>query len=246
MKTLGVIQARMSSTRLPGKVLRPIEDTTWLDLLVSRVSRSQKIDQLVLATTVKSSDDVLADWAKARGLGVFRGSEPDVLSRFAETALAFGADLVVRLTSDDPLKDPDLIDQTWDLCVQHQADYASNNTPPRYPEGLDVEIMSAAALQRAHREARDPFEREHVTPYFKRHPEIFNAVHLIGDEDLSFLRWTLDTAEDEHFLTSVCQALALTKRHVGYQDIITFCQSHPDLVEVNRHVQRSHLYRQSN
>ena len=194
MTTIALIQARMRSSRLPGKVLRRLNGKPVLDWVIDRAALARRLDRIVLATSDDPADDILAAHARARGIAVERGSERDVLDRFAKAAAAQKADVVVRITADCPLIDPALIDAVIECRARSGADYASNIAPPTYPDGLDVEVFTAAALHRAATEATEPFDREHVTPYLRRDP--FTQANITHDEDLSGLRWTVDEAAD--------------------------------------------------
>jgi spore coat polysaccharide biosynthesis protein SpsF (cytidylyltransferase family) len=196
MKTLAIVQARMSSTRLPGKVLLPLGGHTLIGFMLERVKRARMVDEIVLATSTDASDDALAHAVQALGVAVYRGSLDDVLSRFAGAAEGRGADVAVRLTGDCPLIDPALIDAAVAHLREPGLDYVCNGEPPSYPDGLDVEAFTVQALLQAHAQARLPSEREHVTPYLRAHPQRFRAGNVRGAVDLSALRWTVDHADD--------------------------------------------------
>lgn len=205
MTTIALIQARMGSSRLPGKVLRPLAGKPMIDWVLTRASRARLLDRVVLATTDRPADDALAAHVAALGHAVERGSESDVLDRFARAAAAQQADVVVRITADCPLIDPALIDAVIDLRNRTGADYASNTDPATYPDGLDVEVFTLAALTQAAEQARDGFDREHVTPFLRRDP--FRRAALTHDSDLSALRWTVDEAADLAVVDRLARAL---------------------------------------
>ena len=201
---LGIVQARMSSTRLPGKVMKPILGMPMIGRQLERLARCESLDRLVVATSRDASDDALAAYVESRGVRVFRGALDDVLGRFAGAAAANGpADHVVRLTADCPLADPGVVDACVWRHVETGADYTSNTIDRTYPDGLDVEAMTAAALRTMAREARDPYEREHVTPYLYRRPERFHIAQLTQAAQLADRRWTVDTPEDFEFVSRV-------------------------------------------
>ncbi|WP_374571859.1 cytidylyltransferase domain-containing protein [Phenylobacterium sp.] len=206
---LGILQARMSSTRLPGKVLQPVLGQPMIARQVERLRRSRRIDRLVVATSDQPDDDGLAEVCEGLGLGVFRGSLDDVLDRFHGALSAFGpADTVVRMTADCPLTDWALIDRVIDAHLEGGGDYASNTPPERtFPHGLDVEVMRAEALETAWREAKDPYEREHVTPFIYRHPERFALAYVSDAPSLAHLRWTVDLPADLAFVRYVYETL---------------------------------------
>lgn len=184
----------MGSSRLPGKVLRSLAGRPMIDWVLTRVGRAKSLDSVVLATTEHARDDALVEHVRTLGFAVERGSETDVLARFAQVAQAYGAGVVVRITADCPLSDPDLIDALVTLRAQDSVDYASNIDPPTFPDGLDVEVFTGAALAQAAAEATAPSDREHVTPYLRRNP--FRRSVLRHDTDLSSLRWTVDEPAD--------------------------------------------------
>jgi len=228
---LAILQARMSSTRLPGKVMADLAGAPMIARQIERVSRSALIDRIVLATSTDAGDDPLAACAEALGVGVHRGSLDDVLDRFVGALEAFGpADHVVRLTGDCPLADPEVIDQTLALHLERGTDYAANTPAQRtYPKGLDVEVVRADCLIRAGREAREPYEREHVTPYFYRHPERFPQAFLSQDAQEGDVRWTVDRPDDLEFVRAVYSALYAAKPDFSSDDARAFLRGRPDL-----------------
>lgn len=194
MTTVALVQARMGSSRLFGKVLRPISGKPMIDWVMARAARSSLVDKVVLATSDNSRDDVLAAHVLARGYQVERGSESDVLARFARASLVQSATIVVRITADCPFIDPEMIDAILRLRESSQADYASNTDPATFPDGLDVEVFTASALVRANTKAVALFDREHVTPLMRT--DMFHRVNLENAVDLSKLRWTVDDETD--------------------------------------------------
>lgn len=236
---VAILQARCSSTRLPNKVLKPLLGKPMILRQIERVRRATLIDELVVATSTDPSDDELARVCSDIGQRVFRGSLDDVLDRVYRAAVACAPDYVVRLTADCPLIDPEVIDDVIRSCQGNNCDYASNGVEPTYPDGLDVEAMRLAALERAWRDAQLPSEREHVTPFIYRHPEIFSICHVRNDVDLSHLRWTVDNPEDFQFVSRVFDALYPNKPAFVTKDILELLASHPDWVELNRHLGRN-------
>lgn len=239
---VAIVQARMGSTRLPGKVLRPLAGQPMLARICERVAAARTVDRVVLATTTTPQDDALADWAAGAGITCVRGSETDVLGRYAQAARAVDAAVIVRITADDPFKDPEVLDRVVDLFRATGADFACNNDPPSFPEGLDIEVLSRAALEAADREATDAYDREHVTPFHYRHADRFRRANLAHDPDLSGWRWTVDTPADFALAEAVCQALDRPGRVFGMTEILAFLRAHPDIAALNRTAARSGLY----
>lgn len=245
IRTVAIVQARMGSTRLPGKVLADIAGRPLLSHLLERVQRSQ-VDQIVVATTTMPSDDMLADWVDHSGLAsTYRGSADNVLERFYHAAMAYQADVIVRVTADDPLKDAHLIDHALALLQDGRAyDYCSNTLVPSYPEGLDIEVFTLAALSAAHLLAQLPSEREHVTPYIWKHPEIFRLHNFSQAKDLSAWRWTVDKPADLDFMRAVFSGM----RHnpaMGYEDVIAYLEQHPEIQKINQGTVRNEGYARS-
>ena len=189
-RVVAVVQARTGSTRLPGKVLLPLLGQPILTMVMRRTARAGSLDDVVVATTDTRADDPIVRLAQDEGWPVERGSETDLLDRYRQAAKAHDADVVVRITSDCPVIDPTLIDETVAAFSEASADYASNTLEPRtYPRGLDVEAIAREALERAWREDRNPAWREHATPYIYRHPERFSLLRVPARDDHSDLRW---------------------------------------------------------
>jgi spore coat polysaccharide biosynthesis protein SpsF (cytidylyltransferase family) len=201
-RVVAVVQARMSSRRLPGKVLARLGEHTVLELLLRRLARARELDEIVVATSTEPSDDPVEREAERLSARVLRGSLTDVLGRYLKASAATGADAIVRITADCPLMDPEVVDQVVRAWREGRADYVTNTLEPRsYPDGLDVEVLSAAALRRAGELARDPSDREHVTPYIRHHPETFSIQGMHLDPPYGEVRMTLDTPEDLEALT---------------------------------------------
>ena len=221
----------MSSTRLPGKVMAPVAGAPMIARQIERVGRAKRIDKVVVATSADAGDDVLAAFVQSLGIGVHRGSLEDVLGRYLGALNAHGpAEHVVRLTGDCPLTDPEVIDATVGLHLEQGTDYAANTPAHRtYAKGLDVEVMRADALLRAGREAKDPYEREHVTPYLYRHPELFAQTFLSQDAEEGELRWTVDRPDDLELVRAVYDALHAAKPDFTSDDVRGFLRGRPDL-----------------
>jgi spore coat polysaccharide biosynthesis protein SpsF len=230
-----IVQARMGSTRLPGKVLTDLGGKTVLNRVVTRLRRATRIDDVVVATTCLPNDDSIARECQQLGAPHFRGSECDVLDRYYQVAKNFGADIIVRITADCPLIDPDLVDETLRAFQFHGADYASNVIPRTYPRGLDTEVFTTEALAWAWLEAREPHQREHVTPYLYEHPETFTIASATGRADYSHYRWTLDTPEDLELIRAIYSRFD-NRDDFSWQDILALMERKPELVALNSHV----------
>ena len=233
-KVVGIIQARIGSTRLPGKILKPILGEPMLKRMLKRVKRAKKLDAIVVATTDKQEDDASAELAKKCGVKVFRGSEQDVLDRFYKASKEAGADIVVRLTGDCVLHDQTVIDEVIQRFVEKKVDYTS--TPSNYPEGLDTEVFTFSALERAWKEAKLPSEREHVTPYIRNHPELFRLDEKWekGNSDNSRMHWSVDTEQDFNFVTKIFEQLYLTNPSFNKDDVLALLAEHPEYLEINK------------
>lgn len=228
---LALLQARMSSTRLPGKVLKPLAGAPMVLRQIERVRRSRRIDRLVVATSDQPSDDPLVTVLQGAAVEVFRGPLDDVLARFLGALDAFPAEHVVRLTADCPLIDAGLIDATIDLHLQSGADYSQNRRPGAgYPKGQDVEVITAAALRRAGAEAASPEEHEHVTWGVWNHPERYRIARLEPAVDEGDIRWTVDRPDDLEFVRAVYEALYPQNPAFGSDDIRAFVRAHPQWV----------------
>lgn len=238
MKTLIIVQARMTSTRLPGKVLLPLAGVPMLTRLIERLRRVRRADGIVIATTTNTTDDPIAALCAEQGVPCHRGSEHDVLSRYADAARLHGADTVVRVTSDCPLIDPALIDQVMAAYAEGGSDYVSNMLPPTWPYGMAVEVFSAAALAQAHAEATQAAEREHVTPFLYWHPERYRLRNVASPVDLSQHRWTVDTPEDYELVSRLFEHLMPTHPHFTQADVLALLDQHPDWIALNQHIQQ--------
>jgi spore coat polysaccharide biosynthesis protein SpsF len=237
-----IIQARMGSTRLPGKVMRNISGKPLIEHIVERLGYSKILSDIVLATTMSSEDDILVKWANSQGVKCFRGSEENVLERFYLAAKKVGADIVVRVTADDPFKDPVIIDQALKLLHDAQLDFVSNNNPPSFPEGLDVEVFTFSALKVAQSKSIDPFEREHVTPYFYRNPTVFLQKNIECSKKYHEYRWTIDVQADFEMAVEVYNALYNEEKIFLMKDILSFLKKNPLVSKINMNEKRSALY----
>ncbi|PIR74165.1 MAG: hypothetical protein COU35_03855 [Candidatus Magasanikbacteria bacterium CG10_big_fil_rev_8_21_14_0_10_47_10] len=242
MKVVAIIQARMGSSRLPGKMLLDIAGRPAIAHVVDAVKRSLTTQQVVLATTTDAKDDPLATWAEERGLTVYRGSEDDVLDRYYQAAKKVNADSVIRITGDCPFMDPAVIDRIVQEFQKGGYDYVANTQPATYPDGIDVEVFSFQALERAWNEAGLSSEREHVTPYIWKNPTLFAIGNIVHDADWSGYRWTLDTPEDLDFLRHVAAACKEAGGPCSMADIRALVDAHPQWRELNGMYERNEGY----
>lgn len=237
MTTVAIIQARMGSTRLPNKVMKLIDGVPMIELLISRLVRAKEVDKIVVATSVDAHNQPLVEHVRKLGYACEQGSENDVLGRYVQAARAHQTDVVVRITGDCPLIDPALVDEVVRRFKAAGVDYLSNTSPPSYPDGLDTEVFTFAALERAARETDKAFDREHVTPYL-RESDQFRQAAMQNDEDLSALRWTVDELADFEVVSSVFSHFA-PDIHFTWQQVLTLQRSQPQLFAVNQQLIRN-------
>ena len=233
---VAIIQARMSSSRLPNKVMLKICEKPVLWHVVNRTSNSKKIDRIVVATSEDSSNDVVREYCADNGIECVSGSENDVLDRYYKALEYLGItddDLVVRITADCPLIDPVLIDEVIEHHLDTGSDYTSNCIEPTFPDGLDCEVIKASALKDAWKNAKLKSEREHVTLYIRNHPEKFKISSYKGDKDLSNLRWTLDEKEDYQLIKAIYEELYFKDKIFNTKDILDLLKNKPILININ-------------
>jgi spore coat polysaccharide biosynthesis protein SpsF len=226
---LAILQARMSSARLPGKVLKPILGRPMLARQIERIRDSREISELVVATSNRASDDAIENLCRELCVRCYRGSLDDVLDRFYQAAKPYAPEAVVRLTGDCPLIDPDVIDRTIGFYLSGDYDYVSNVLQPSFPDGLDVEVCRFSALARAWREAGLKSQREHVTLFLYQHPELFRAGSYQETPDRSHLCWTVDEAVDLEVVRTIYSALYPDNPRFRMRDILQLLESHPEL-----------------
>lgn len=243
MKTIAIVQARMGSTRLPGKVLKVAAGKPLLWHLFDRLKHSKEIHDIVLATSKSPNDNALQSFAEEFGFPFFRGSEKNVLERYYETAAEFNGDTIVRVTGDNPLIDPRMADKIIRKHLSSGADYTSNTLKKTYPIGLSVEVFQYGALERANKEAKHGYEREHVTPYFYLRPEKFKiqSVEARGKLRRPDLRLTLDTSEDLVLIKKVFEELYRPGQMFYTEDIIDLFGRKPQLAKINAKVRQKEL-----
>lgn len=234
MKIVAIIQARTGSARLPNKVLRPILEKPMLVHMIERVQKSKILDMIIVATTDKIVDDAIAQLAQECGVRCFRGDENDVLDRFYKAAKEADANIVVRLTGDCPLHDSAVVDEVVEHFLTHTLEYT--HAPANYPEGLDTEVFSFKALERAWKEGKLPSEREHVTLYIRNHPEIFHVDEMWrnGEQDYSTMHWSVDTEQDFDFVTKIFEQLYPITPSFSKDDVLALLAQRPELLEINK------------
>jgi len=238
MKIVAIIQARMGSSRLPGKVLMELIGEPLLAHVVKRTGRAKTISNIVVATTTNQIDDIIVQFCQKNGWLCFRGNERDVLDRYYQAAVEYQADVIVRITSDCPLIEPEIIDGVVGEYLKNPLlDYVSNTLAPRtFPHGLDVEVVSFEALKCAWEEDNNYEWREHVTPYIYRHPEKFTIRTVANDKDLSYMRWTVDTPEDLDFVRHIYEHFC--HDHFSWKEVLALLEKNPEWLEINRHIKQ--------
>lgn len=234
-----IIQARMGSTRLPGKVAMDLAGKPMLARVVERAREIENVSEVVVATSTLSGDEKIIEIAERIDVPVFRGSESDVLARYYDAALDYRAENVVRITADCPLLDPDVSGLVVSEFLKELPDYASNTIHRTYPRGLDTEILPMGVLEQAHREASDKPDREHVTRFVWSRPEKFNLLSVKGEKDYSSHRWTVDTPEDFELIQKIYAELG--SRIFGINDVIELLQKNEGWLAINRHVEQKNV-----
>jgi spore coat polysaccharide biosynthesis protein SpsF len=229
----------MSSSRFPGKVLKPLLGRSMLEWQIERILRCKRIDQLVVATSLNLEDDAIEAMCNRLGIYCFRGDLENVLDRFYQAAKKYNPNHIVRLTGDCPLTDPVLIDELVDFYLAQKCDYASNCEEPTLPDGLDAEVFSFAALKQAWKEAVLPSHLEHVTPFIRSNRERFKTACYRHHKNLSHLRWVVDEPEDLEFVRRVYEILYPVKPKFGTEDILALLERKPELAEINKGFKRN-------
>ena len=244
LNIIAVTQARMGSSRLPGKVLLNVEGKSLLEIHVERIKRSRLISDIIIATTVETKDDVLNEYVIKKEWNSFRGSEMDVLDRFFNSVQPYNPDYVVRLTSDCPLIDAELIDKVIQFAIDNQLDYASNVFVPNYPDGLDVEVFTFKALAKAWKEANLNSDREHVTPYIRRNStfndkSMFSSMNFSEGYSYEHMRLTVDEQRDFELISSLIEQLGIDKPWIDY---VKFLEDNPQIQHLNSGIIRNEGY----
>ncbi len=238
-----VTQARMTSTRLPGKIMREIMGKSLLEYQLERLGRVSLANSIVVATTTNEADNPVVHLCNRLGVSWYRGSEHDVLSRFYQTAETYDVDILVRVTSDCPLIDPAVIDMVIDYFLLHQSeyDYVSNTLKRTFPRGMDVEVFSRKVLVEAYEESSNLMEREHVTPFFYLRPERFRLGNVSCQKDYSCHRWTVDTLEDFVLIEKIISELYPVHQEFSLEDILKTMNKHDSWFKINQHIEQKSL-----
>ena len=238
-----IFQARMGSTRLPGKVIALIIGKPLISHIVERVRASKYVKRIILATTKSKDDDELADFAQRMGIMCFRGDDNDVLARFYGAATEFDSKFILRVCCDNPLTDPRIIDELAQKCLEENADYVSTSIERTFPLGMDLEVFTFGALRDAFQSAKLGYEREHVTPYIYQHPELF-AIRFIeaqGKPRRPDLRLTVDSEEDLRFMKEIFKRLYNNGNIFSIEKVIDLLDEHPELLTINAHIHQKKL-----
>lgn len=240
MKIVVIVQARMTSTRLPGKVLKTVLNKPLLEFQIERLKRVKLADEIVIATTINESDIPIVNLCERLSTPFYRGSEDDVLARYRGAAKEYKADLIVRVTSDCPVIDPGVIDSVIQFYLDNSEkyDYVSNVLIRTYPRGMDVEVFSFSALNEAFREATERNDQEHVTPFIHRQPQRYRLANVFYQEDQSQHRWTVDTLEDFELIKRIIDALYPVKPEFNMEDILNLLKRNPEWLTINAHIEQ--------
>ena len=231
MKIIAIVQARMGSTRLPNKVMRKIGNLPMIEILLKRLSNSKLINQIVLATSIDARNKILVDHVKSVGFNCEQGSDSDVLERYVETAEKYKADIVVRITGDCPIVDPELVDECIKKFEETGADYYSNTILPTFPDGLDVELIKFSALKESAKQTKNISHREHVTSYIKE-SDNFSKSNFCNDKDFSDLRWTVDDPEDFEVISKIFDHFK-PNIYFGWKEVLKLYNKQPQLFAAN-------------
>jgi spore coat polysaccharide biosynthesis protein SpsF len=240
MKIVATVEARMTSSRLPGKVLLEAGGTPMLQHLISRLRAVPSLSEIVLATTTNVTDDILAAFALQSGITFYRGDEIDVMGRVLAAGSYVHADVIVEITGDCPIIDPDIVEQTIQMFLHHQVDYVSNNLIRSFPDGMDVQVFRLDTLRQSAAMTTDPLDREHVTRHIRTHPEIFSRIHLVAPPSLHWpdLGLTLDEINDYVMLKKIIEALYVETPLFSCLDVLCLLRENPNWLEINQAVVR--------
>jgi spore coat polysaccharide biosynthesis protein SpsF len=240
MKIVATIEARMTSSRLPGKVLLPAAGKPLLEHLVNRLKKVPQIDEIVLATTINQTDDILVNFAENQNITYFRGSEEDVMQRVINSAESVNADVIVGITGDCPIIDPIIVEQTIQMFLHHHVDYVSNGVIRCYPDGMDTQVFALETLKRSATMTNEALDHEHPTLHIQNNPELFSYIHLLAPVDLwwSDLGLTLDEPADYELLKNIIEYFGEKNPYFSCAETINLLRSRPHWVDINRAVAR--------
>ena len=242
MNLHAIIQARLDSTRFKKKILKKVINKTILEHIVNRISLSKNISKIIVATTKNNSDKPILDLCKKLNIDTYQGSSENVLSRYYFAAKKYNSKNIVRITSDDPLKDYQIIDNMTKIFFEKKLDIITNTLPPTFPEGLDVEIFTFKALATAFKNAKSDFEKEHITQYFYKNKNLFSIENYQHNRNLSNYRWTLDTKQDFDFINKVYGDLYNDNNIFLMNDVLKYLSKNPDVIKLNSSVKKSFMY----
>ena len=236
-----VVQARVSSTRLPGKVMMEVLGKPLLQLLTERLAQCKYLDDIIIATTTNLADEPVQKLSERLSLKYMRGSEDDVLQRYYQAAEAFGLEHIVRITADCPLIDPEIVDRIIRVYIDsgYKYDYVSNALKPTFPDGLDVEIFSFSALEKINKLSDKKYQREHVCTYIIENPDQFHIHNVKGERDYSHFRWTVDNPEDFMLVKTIFERIYPEKPVFFMRDILALMEREPGLLQINSAIQRN-------
>lgn len=243
MKVNAIIQARCGSSRFPNKVFALIDGKPLIWHVVNRLKYAETINDIIVATTDNPLDDKIEEWCKANNVKYFRGSEDDVLNRYYSASKEFPSDFIVRITADDPFKEPTIIDKVVKTLVSEKLDYVTNNFPPSFPEGLDCEAFTHETLEKMELNATENVEREHVTQYIFRHLNEFRIKNISSNRMLKHYRWTIDTELDYKFILAIYAKREVKNKPLFMDEIISILAKNPSLLDINSSVKRSLMYK---
>lgn len=239
MKVVAIIQARMGSTRLPGKILKTVLGKPLLSYQLERLNECCTLNEIIIATTTKQADDVIAAFCEKSNVPVYRGSEEDVLARYYEAAKKYEADVIVRITSDCPIIDPEIVDKVVKCYLNDPIyDYVSNTMERCYPRGMDTSLVPFKTLEKVYLQSTDPLDREHVTRYIYQRPEQYKLLSVKEDNDYSDYRWTVDTIEDYEVVRKIIETLYPMNPHFTMYDALELLKNYPEWKKINEHIEQ--------
>jgi len=242
---VAIIQARNGSTRLKNKIMKEVvHGKPLIDMVVKRARKTSLVDLIIVATTTNAEDDLLVKWCNANDTKVFRGSERNVLDRYYECSVKYNADVIVRITADDPFKDPQVNNHAIKLLIDNEYDYVSNTIKPSYPEGLDIEVFTFAALRSAYENATLDSEKEHLTPYIWKNKDKFKIFNFAYSENISHLRWTIDYEEDLEFVRHIFRKLDNNEAFL-MKDVMRVLKENPEIIKKQKNIIRNEGYMKS-